>query len=344
VLEVTGTFTTALVPLGVPVLVEVPVVEDVPVLVPEGPVLVVVVVVVAGIGKLKKRLLVPTEAGMSVLAAGVVEVVVVRVLAGRTGTEVAKRGGIRPGATPGTVTGAVKKGRPMGEERAKVERAGNKENEKLVGKLSPPLRPNNRLLGGRVPRGILTGSTITWHVHGSWTHLSGAFRLQVKVAGHEVAQIGRSAKMQAEGANLISSSTQMLRVHTHGSMMQRRFQSPGHPVGRAPQEGCVPAGHTTPGQKLAPLKGSRHLLNGITAPPSPSTLRPQPLQPSIVQLEIFTPLQSIVLQMNVEAGQACGPSPALQHGAKPLPVPHGNRNPGASCEICRRTGRQVHSS
>jgi len=167
-------------------------------------------------------------------------------------------------------------------------------------------------------------------------------------------------------AILRSSSTQMLRLHAHGSTTHAKFQSAGQSVGLGPHC-CVEefkVGHVTPGQAADPLKGRRHWLRGITAPPVPSSFKVQLLQPSMVQLvTLAVPLQAMCLQMEVPAGEhTCGPIPSLQHPPvaplpcvptpfplSPLPVPfepplHGMRNPGGSCAGDLVIGRQLQGS
>lgn len=153
-----------------------------------------------------------------------------------------------------------------------------------------------------LPVGTLAGSTMTWQVHGSWMQRSGAFCEHVKLVGHEVAHGGINDWEQAAVATLRSSSTQMLRLHTHGSTMQTKFQSGGHADGLGPHWALLEAGQLTPGQAADPLKGTRHWLMGM-GPLEPVSVNVQLLHPSIVQLVILVPLQSTVLQIEAAAGE-----------------------------------------
>jgi hypothetical protein len=61
---------------------------------------------------------------------------------------------------------------------------------KPEGRLEPGVPVMLFMLPGRA---TLAGSTMMWHVHGSWMQRSGAFNEHVKPLGHDVAHGGISA-------------------------------------------------------------------------------------------------------------------------------------------------------
>jgi len=123
-------------------------------------------------------------------------------------------------------------------------------------------------------------------------HLKGGLSPgQENCVGQVVAHGGAAAAEQAASAIRTSSSTQMLREHTQGSRIQRKFQSAGQALGRGPQSGALfIGGHTVPGQIEDSFRGKRQRVGAIEAPSGPVTLIEQLLHPSGAQEEIFTPL------------------------------------------------------
>jgi hypothetical protein len=135
----------------------------------------------------------------------------------------------------------------------------------------------------------------------------------------------------------------MLREHTQGSLIQRKFQSAGQALGRGPQLGALfIGGHTVPGQIEDSLRGKRQRVAAIEAPSGPVTLIAQLLQPSEAQEEIFTPLHWTVAHASAASsgGHTKGPFPSRQHFS-PL---HGRRKPGGSMFGEVEIGRHVQGS
>lgn len=182
------------------------------------------------------------------------------------------------------------------------------------------------------------------HVHRSWIHLRGATRPgQEKLVGHVVAQGGSIAAVQLGAAMRRSSSTQMLREHTHGSRIHRKVQSEGQALGRAPQSGALLLrGQTVPGQIADSFNGKRQRLGAIEDPSGPVTLMAQLLQPSGEQDVMLIPLHCTVAHASAasSAGHTKGPCPSAQH----CPALQGRRKPGGSMLGEVDTGRQVQGS
>jgi len=161
--------------------------------------------------------------------------------------------------------------------------------------------------------------------------------------GHVVAQGGSTAAVQAGSAMRRSSSTQMLRVHTQGSRIHRRFQSAGQALGRGPQSGALfIGGHTVPGQIADSFKGKRQRVGATDAPSGPVTLIAQLLHPSGPHDEIVTPSHFTVAHAKAasSAGHTKGPLPSAQH----FPSLQGKRNPGGSMFGEVEIGRHVQGS
>jgi len=139
---------------------------------------------------------------------------------------------------------------------------------------------------------MLDGSTTGRHVQGSWMQRRGALIPgHENCVGHVVAHGGTSASVQLGGAMRISSSTQMFRVQTQGSRIQRNFQSPGHPEGLGGHWGApFAAGQIVPGQMADSFRGNLQFAGGMTAPLGFVTLMLQLLQPSALHEATVVPL------------------------------------------------------